>query len=142
MKNFTKLFLRLCLVVLILAVTQTAISSENQTTTTPTKGRYEIIQSPLNEEHTYRLDRFTGNVYRFGKTKNNANTWKKMIVQGLPEVQYANTPRFIIFISASAAGYLFLMDTQTGQTWFVTKAKVPGSIGGVSEVMMWKKFKE
>lgn len=142
MKNTTKLVLGLCFIALCLAVTQTAVSSENQTTTLPEKGRYEIIQSPLNEEHTYRLDRFTGNVYQFAKTKHNENTWEKMIVQGLTEMQYANTPRFVIFISSSAAGYLFLMDSQTGQTWYVTKAKVPGSIGGISEVLMWKKFEE
>lgn len=140
MKSLMKSFWGLCFIVLCFSVTQTAISGQNQTTMFPDKGRYEIIQSQLNPEHTYRLDRFTGNIDRLTMTKEDEHRWEKMLIQGLPEIKYANSARFVLFMSGTDAAQTFLMDSQTGQTWFLTTSKMPKVLGKTTTFLIWKPF--
>ena len=44
------------------AAAQSIAANVHQSTTQPTDGRFEIVQSPLAAKWTFRLDRYTGNL--------------------------------------------------------------------------------
>lgn len=81
--------------------------------------RYEIISSTLAARHTFRLDRFCGEVSQIVKvqTQGDELTWQGMWVSGLPKCPADNKPRYQIFTSGMAVRHTFLINTETGKTW-------------------------
>ena len=92
-------------------------TSVHRSTTQPTEGKFEIVQSPLAAKWTFRLDRHRGNVGQLVETQDGALTWQEMLVLGLPAISSTGKARFTIFASAIAARFTFLIDSQTGNTW-------------------------
>ena len=107
--------------------------ANHQMTTLPSDARYEIVQSPLAAKWTFRLDRYTGQVYQLVKTENGDAAWEEMLVEDHNEIQEPNKPKFVIFTSGIAARHTFLMDSYTGQTWM---------LGTAFEIAGWWKFKK
>lgn len=109
-------------------------AATHQMTTLPSDARYEIVQSPLAAKWTFRLDRYTGQVYQFVKMENNELfvVWEAMPVEGLYDIPEPNRPRFVIFSSGIAARHTFLMDSDTGQTWMLGTVTYP-AIGDSDE---------
>ena len=109
--------------ILLVLVSSSAIYSQNdysahQQTTTPTDARYEILQSEIAVKVTYRLDRYTGRVWRMFKDDGDGLLyWSELDVQYLPEIEHPTKPRFILFTSGIVVRHTFLMDTETGSTW-------------------------
>lgn len=123
------LLLVLCISVNIAFASDTAT---HQTTTLPPGARYEIVQSPLAAKFTFRLDRYTGQVYQLVKTQDGDLTWQVMLIEEQYDVPNPNRPRFVIFSSGLAVRYTFLMDSDTGQTWVLES--------GVYVSALWKKL--
>ena len=94
----------------------------HQSTTQPTDGRFEVVQSPIAAKWTFRLDRFTGSVGQLVRTKNDELAWEKMSVLDLPAISNPDKARFVIFTSGIAARHTFLLDSQTGSTWMLTSS--------------------
>ena len=107
-------------------------AATHQMTTLPSDARYEIVQSPLAAKWTFRLDRYTGQVYQLVKTEKDDFAWQLMLIEGYYDLPKPNKPRFVIFNSGIAARFTFLMDTDTGQTW------VLGTIGETTGWLMIK----
>jgi len=93
-------------------------------TSTPISGaRFEIVQSELAAKFTFKLDRYTGQVWQLvtGKSESGDETnWQETPVQGAPNFAPTNTPRFQIFTSGLAGRFTLLLDTRTGLSWVFT----------------------
>jgi hypothetical protein len=115
-------------------------SDIHQTTTPPVGARFEIVQSELTAKSTFRLDRFTGHVSELVKTKGGDYSWDDTEVVGLSVSPQSNRARFQIFTSGIAARFTFLIDSDTGKTWYVatTTEKLPD--GTEQETRKWYPF--
>jgi len=122
------------------AMAQSVATDVHQQTTTPPEARFEIAQSQLAVQWTFRLDRFTGHVVQLVKTADDDTAWEDMTVEGLPEVPNASRPRFQVFSSGLAARFTFLIDTTTGLTWQLVTAKRKAEDGTKYEVHSWQPF--
>jgi hypothetical protein len=124
------------------AFAQSDVNNTHQMTAVPSDARFEIIQSQLAAKWTFRLDRYTGNVYQLVRTQSDGLAWEQMPVQGLPKIGNPTKPRFILFTSGIAARHTFLMDSNTGKTWVLTSVEVPIAEGKTSTINVWKPFEE
>ena len=112
-------------------------SEVHQKTTLPEDARFEIVQSPLAAQWTFRLDRHTGHVFQLVKTQDDGKAWELMLVEDLPAIpDFSEEPRFAIFTSGLAARHTFLMDTVTGQSWVLTEV----ALDAVTTINVWKPF--
>ena len=105
---------------------QSDISDFHQMTTPPSDARFEIVQSQLTVRWTFRLDRYTGRVYQLVKTQRGGMTWQSMLIEGSPKVSNPTRPRFVIFASGLTVRSTYLMDSDTGLTWVLTKFDLGG----------------
>ena len=117
-------------------------SDVHQQTTPPVGARFEVVQSELAAKWTFRLDRFTGHVAQLVRTADDDNTWEEMRVIRLPVVSAPSRPRFQLFASGLAAKFMFLIDTDTGQTWVVVTGKRKRPDGSEYEENTWQPFVE
>lgn len=104
----------------------------HSSTAGPAGARYEIVQSTLAVRWTFRLDRFTGSVAQLVQSSQGDLRWDRMLVIDLSPIQAPGKPRFQIFLSGIAARNTYLLDTDTGRTWQLVKAK--------DETMVWEPF--
>jgi len=132
------LFTFLCVAIPVLA--QDNPSDVHQSTTPPQGARFEIVQSELAARWTFKLDRFTGQVFQFSKTKEGDSAWQEMGVAGRSSGLQATRARFQIFTSGIAARFTFLIDTDTGKTWQLSTSKQTLADGTVEETDWWEAF--
>jgi hypothetical protein len=83
-------------------------------------GRFEIIQVPQDRRTTFRLDKFSGQIYRLGDCPKigvigSQKCWKEMIVVDLPAGMAAR-PRYQIVMNG-VLKMIMLIQAETGQTW-------------------------
>jgi hypothetical protein len=142
MKFFSRSILLIALLFAGEASAQSYVNDIHQMTSPPQDARFEIIQSQLAAKWTFRLDRYSGNVYKLVRTQSDGNAWEQMPVLGLPKIANPAKPRFILFTSGIAARHTFLMDSMTGQTWVVTTVEVPLEEGKTTTINVWKPFEE
>jgi hypothetical protein len=90
----------------------------------PSNGRYEIVQSPVLTRLTFKLDRFTGNNWQLVVGTDGVYSWQPTPVEGLSSVSMPTAPRFQIFLSGRMGFYTYLLDCQTGQTWWYMDDKI------------------
>lgn len=115
-------------------------AAANQRTTTPDNAKFEIVQSPLTTQWTFRLDRFSGHVSLLTKGEAGQDAWTDMEIGGLPDKSDATGPHFQIFISGLVAEHLFLIDTDTGMSWILAKEKKTRTDGSIYEADLWRPF--
>ena len=98
-------------IVVILTVAPYSANSQevapHQYTMLPADARFAIVQSQLAAKWTFRLDRFSGEVFQLVKTFDDSNVWEQMEVVGLPRVSTPLRPHFQIFTSGSPARHTF-----------------------------------
>ena len=117
-------------------------SSLHQSSTSPPNARFQIVQSELAAKWTFRLDRFTGQVYQLVLTKSGDNAWESMPVHGLSSIALPTKARFQIFTSGIAARHTFLIDTDSGTTWTLVTNKEKQPDGTMEELYSWQPFSE
>jgi hypothetical protein len=122
------------------AYSQDNPSDVHQATVPPVGARFEIIQSELAAKWTFKLDRFTGRVFQFVKTKGGDSAWQETEVIGLRFDQQATKAKYQIFTSGIAARYTFLIDTETGRTWELTTSKETLPDGTQQDSTLWQPF--
>ena len=116
---------KFCFLVLVLMFTNSIAISQDDYTSISTSvadssGRFEIIQVPQDRRTTFRLDKFSGQVYRLGDCPKTAvvgsqKCWKEMIVVDLPTGMTAR-PRYQIIMNG-VLKMIMLLQVETGQTW-------------------------
>ena len=93
--------------------------------TSPTNGRFEIVQSTLAARWTFKLDKQTGSIWQIVVNKDGDNVWRPMVIVGIPKSQYSSGQHFQIFMSGLAAKFTFLINTDSGRTWQLQKSTDP-----------------
>ncbi len=91
----------------------------HQFSTVSNNARYEIVQSERGSRYTFKIDKYTGQVFQLVEKKNKDITWESIV---LPETFKKEEPtdgevNFQVFISGIGARYIFLLQIDTGTTW-------------------------
>lgn len=116
----------------------------NQQTEASSNARFQIVQSSLMIRDTFRLDRYTGRVWRLVRDSDWGDmAWDEMPVMGKPTLAQASSPRFQIFLSGTLRRNTFLIDGESGQTWRVQSSKIDESkpAGDGNTVTVWMPLK-
>jgi hypothetical protein len=113
-----------------------------QVTTAMSLARFEIVQSSLAAEWVFRLDRYSGRVWKLVKTNDDDGRWEEMQVIGLPRGQFVEKPHFQVFTSGVAVRHTFLIDNDTGKTWVVTVEKPADGNAATGDVVVWQPVAE
>jgi hypothetical protein len=108
----------------------------NNQTAPPPNAKFEIVQAQTAAKWTFRLDRFTGDVWQLVRTKTGGNAWESMRVIDAHQSVSAH-PHFQIFLSGLAAKCSFLIDTDSGNTWTLTTLT---DDAGKEVEIVWKPF--
>lgn len=104
--------------------------------TSPIGGRFEIIQSPITHNLTFRLDKYTGEVYRYAIAKNSTTDKNEPVWQKIenPQLDIINMGRkekeirFQLFMGGMSFWDCYLLDIKTGMTFFLCKIKESGEL--------------
>ena len=129
-----RLFVAFCF--LIIALITIAQNKNHAVSTSPTGGRFEIIQSPVTHNLTFRLDKYTGEVYQYTITPNstmdkNEPVWQKIENPQLDIINMdrkAKEIRFQLFMGGMSLWDCYLLDIKTGVTFFLCKIKENGEL--------------
>lgn len=124
------------------ASAQESAKPVHQQTTPPANARFEIVQSTLAARLSFRLDRYTGQVWQLVKTKDDDTAWEETPVRGIVRGEKSTRPRYQIFTSGFAARHTFLLDTDTGRTWVIVVSKRKSADGTEYEQNVWVPFPE
>lgn len=95
---------------------------DHEKTMVPTTSRYEFIQSHITARNSFRVDKYTGNVYQIVQTKDDKLTWQ--IIEKLDhplDKTIEETVNYQMFTSGMAARFTFLLNVNSGATWQLTQ---------------------
>ena len=108
---------------LITGVTFAQETYSHQTSSVPSDSRYEIVQSERGARYTFKIDKFTGEVYELVKKDDDKLGWQSVILIDLSksEDQKDNKVNYQVFISGLGARYIFLININNGQTLQLTE---------------------
>ena len=88
------------------------------TSTNQTGARYEIIQSAVGTWATFKLDKYTGNIYHLDRNSSSDEIWWKIDVQDLDKEDiYNNQINFQLILSGIDIRECFLLNIHNGNTW-------------------------
>ena len=90
-------------------------------TSTLDGARFEVIQSPISREITFRLDKWSGNIDRLGTCPKDdgygsKQCWKEMTVLELSKAAPSPRPHYQIIINPTLQ-ITMLMQIDTGRSW-------------------------
>lgn len=111
-------------------------SNPSYKTDIPNNVRFEVIQSSLAAKWTFRIDKFSGRVWQYVRTRDDDNVWEEMLV--LPKPITSTRPKFQIYLSGLAAKFTFLIDNDSGKTWVLTTSKDKNG----DELTYWNQLSE
>jgi hypothetical protein len=133
---------QICLVLLAVTLAFTAYGQQSpihNQTTAPINARFEIVQAQTAAKWTFRLDRYSGQVWQLVRTRAGGNAWEVTPVLDLPDGSNSARPHFQLFLSGLAAKHTFLIDVDSGRTWTLTAiTDKSGKEAGV----VWSRFEE
>lgn len=122
-----KLHIFVTLAIVSLALTATANAQDLQThtsaqTSAPSDSLFEIIQSNIAVMWTFKLDKFSGQVYQLVHNQNDDLVWQLMEKDSNPAntVIVPGKVNYQIFTSGIAARFTILMNVNSGASWLVT----------------------
>lgn len=87
-------------------------------------GRYEIIIPDNMIRYTFRLDKFTGDIWQLVKKSDDSSTWQKVY----REPSYLDSTdedkiNYQLIVPANAARFIMLININNGTTWQICKTK-------------------
>lgn len=100
--------------VALLALATIAAAQDQRTPEPYFGGTFEIVSLSF-PYSTYKLNRFTGQIFQMVGNSRDKYHWKEMEVVGLPKDDLTE-PRYQMVLLDS---YSFLLDTATGKTWIL-----------------------
>ena len=109
-------------VILLVSIPSLAFEHYPMVSTSQTGGRYEIIMSPVGTWGIYKLDKYTGHVYKTDsyKKENGIGTgeWIAFDIQGLEDdIRKDNTINYQLIISGIEIYGCYLLNIHTGKSW-------------------------
>lgn len=91
----------------------------NQFSSAPQTARYEIVQSERGAKYTFKIDKYTGQVFQIAGKSNQDLTWEPVLfLDTLTQDETTpNKVNFQIFISGLGARHIYMLQVDTGKTW-------------------------
>ncbi len=90
--------------------------------TSQTGGRYEILQSQIKRSNTFKLDKFTGQIFVFVSTKNDKVAWQEVPKNsGILDTTVSDRINYQLFMGGTMARDCFLLNINTGVTWVLVE---------------------
>ena len=91
----------------------------HQFSSTPETSRYEIVQSERGARYTFKIDKYTGEVFQMAEKKNKDLTWELIILfeNIRQEIAITDKVNYQVFISGIGARHIYLLHVDTGKTW-------------------------
>lgn len=100
----------------------------NLSSTVPDSSRFEVVQSPLLTKLAFRLDRFTGDTWQFVSKKNGGFAWQRVKRIQLPnDIKVPGKVNYQIFLSGLRAQVTVLINTNTGESWYIAEDPEEGT---------------
>lgn len=100
-----------------------AQNKESESTSAP-EGRYEIVQSPILRSCTFKLDKYTGDIWQLVKAEDGSSVWQKMErISAFPDTKNVNQINYQLFMGSSVAADTYLINVNTGTTWVLVEDK-------------------
>jgi hypothetical protein len=121
-----KTFLTIALLIVgISSYSQNDVSPHNVSTTIPENTRFEIVQSNLAARLTFKVDKYSGDVYQLASTTNDGQSWSKMkrLDHVSDNITDRNKVNYQLVTSGIALKFTYLMNVDTGATWELTTDK-------------------
>jgi hypothetical protein len=131
-----KLYISTILILIYAFVTFGQSEKSAVYTAANSNARFEVIKSPTVASWTFRLDRFTGDVWILSFSNDGDLRWTGMKIQEFKPNQTLK-PTFQIFLADKDVRQTFLMNTDTGQTWVLADTTVEKT---GEKFLMWASF--
>lgn len=90
-----------------------AVGSESPVSTQLADVRYEFIQSQLNSNLAFLVDKYTGNVWKYKNKKKGFET----IERKNPDMVDTTKVNYQLYMSAEISSMCFLLNVHTGEMW-------------------------
>jgi hypothetical protein len=118
-------------VICFLIITISTYSQQNGSnqTTSLNGGRWEFFMSDVAIRYTFKIDKFTGDVYQYVKREDETYTWQ--IVEkntNVNDIMKENVINYQLFSNGQGIRYTFLLNTNSGLTWKLVSTNVGGLI--------------
>lgn len=109
----------IAILIVLVCIENSATAAEIGVSTSPaSSSRYEIVQSQLTARDTFRLDKVCGLVWQMVTDTAGELHWQEIPFFDTKLVCASDgRVRYQLFISAIAARYTFLINTDSGKTW-------------------------
>jgi hypothetical protein len=121
-----KTFLTIALLIVgISSYSQNDMSPNSVSTTVPENARFEIVQSNLVAKLTFKIDKYSGDVYQLASATNDGQSWSKMkrLDHVSDNITERNKVNYQLVTSGIALKFTYLMNVDTGATWELTTDK-------------------
>jgi len=94
----------------------------HQLSNAPETVRYQIVQSERGVRDTYKIDKYTGEVYLLVMSEKEELTWQLMPTEEhFQDMTLPDQVNYQVFISGLGPRSTFLMNVNTGATWQLTE---------------------
>lgn len=92
---------------------------DHEATLLPTDARYAFVQSHIAVSGTYKLDRYTGDVYQLIEKSDGNLAWDKLFRLAHPDDkgQKEGVANYQLFLSGIQMRLTFLMNVRSGAMW-------------------------
>lgn len=92
--------------------------------TSLTGGRYEFLMSDLVVRQSFKVDKYTGDIYQLVEDNNGRLTWELLIREvSANDLQKENSINYQLYMSGIAVRFCFLINVNTGIAWQLVKSK-------------------
>lgn len=96
-------------------------NGSNQTTSL-SHGHWEFFMSDVAIKYTFKVDKFTGNVYQFVQREDKSYTWQLIEREtSRIDIQKQDSINYQLFSSGLGIRFTFLLNTNSGLTWKLVK---------------------
>jgi len=129
---------RFYLILLLISLTYQGWTQtySHQSSSAQETARYEIVQSELGARYTFKIDKYTGEVFQLVETESKDLAWQPiMFVDWLRQVDEPQDQiNYQVFVSGLGAKFIFLLHVHSGRTWQLTEDSDTG-------ILHWSFFK-
>lgn len=96
----------------------------NSISTSFSGGRFEFVMSDLVASNSFKIDKYTGNVYQLVKRNDDSLTWELLLRESSDnDRRFDNKINYQLYMSGMAVRFCYLLNTNTGITWQLVRLK-------------------
>jgi len=115
---------KILFILFLIALKLPAFGQQNGTNqaTSLCDGHWEFFMSDVAIKYTFKVDKFTGNVYQFVQREDKSYTWQ-LIERETSNIdtQKQDSINYQLFSSGLGIRFTFLLNTNSGLTWKLVK---------------------